>query len=242
MAFIRALRRITADYLWRNASDGKHNGGVSYDIACAAKGYLGVEDFCKQVVLPVGVDAEGIALEAAALALGIKLRIAVLDRSGVDVSYDDFGDTSSALLGGLRPPHVYIQMRIGHFDLLYQGRCLKFAALPSEDMKASRSTSPRRDTAAQAIVGGNEHQRALSDPPQQTRKKRPPTFGADDDAEWRLAPNPATPRVQQPKPTRGVPGSHATLLQAFQAATPRKSSLRWVQNDPTKPGVSRSTA
>merc|ERR1712039_277234 len=79
LALVRALRRFTADYLVANKDDDAINDGISFEIICLASGeYSGVLDFCERVVLPMGVEAESMAISALPPAIGVVLRIAFL--------------------------------------------------------------------------------------------------------------------------------------------------------------------
>jgi len=54
LALVRALRRVTADFLRKHKDDVEMNEGISFDQICEAAGYEGVETFCKDKVLLVG--------------------------------------------------------------------------------------------------------------------------------------------------------------------------------------------
>ena len=85
--------------------------------------YDNVSDFCRKVVLPLGVEAEGVVLKGVAQALGIDLRVAFLDRSGSDVAFCDYGCSGGDIIAppcaAREVPLVHLQLRPGHYDVLY---------------------------------------------------------------------------------------------------------------------------
>lgn len=121
-AMISCLRRLAAQRLLANASDDEATGcGISYETICTSQGFQSVEDFCQRVVLPEGTEAESLVMSALPVALGIRLRIAFLDRlEASEVPFCDFGqgadDGASESV-----PEVHLQLRPGHYDLLYFG-------------------------------------------------------------------------------------------------------------------------
>lgn len=136
LAFIRALRCLTAEHLSKHADDDDANGGISFSTVCVAQGYTGVDDFCRRVVLPLGVEAQDIVLNALPQALDIGLRVAILDRrESTELPFCDFlafpgGDllTSTAntadgvLDATALAKLVHLQLRPGHYDVLYYGQ------------------------------------------------------------------------------------------------------------------------
>uniref|UniRef100_A0A7S1B1P2 ubiquitinyl hydrolase 1 n=1 Tax=Noctiluca scintillans TaxID=2966 RepID=A0A7S1B1P2_NOCSC len=123
LALIRAVRHLVADHLVSNA-DSLGESGISYDVVCMAQGYDNVSDFCRKVVLPLGVEAEGIVLNGVPQALGIDLRVALLDRSGSgDVAFCDYSSSGSDTIvspcAAREVPLVHVQLRPGHYDVLY---------------------------------------------------------------------------------------------------------------------------
>lgn len=118
LAVIRALRIITANFLTEHANDADINEGLSFEMI-VTQDYNSTEDFCKRVVLPMGVEAESLILTALPHALGLSLRVVFLDRqvpaSGKLVTIDYPKDPCADEAG----PSVHIQLRPGHYDLLY---------------------------------------------------------------------------------------------------------------------------
>lgn len=129
LALVRALRRLAAEYLVANRDDENvMGGGISFETICTAQGYDGTEGFCRQVVLPEGTEAEGVVLKALPSALGVGLRIAFLDRLQA-TSELPFCEYTGAEMS----PVVHMQLRPGHYDLLYLGE------EPSEVASAAES-------------------------------------------------------------------------------------------------------
>mmetsp|Transcript_75660 Transcript_75660/g.246009 ORF Transcript_75660/g.246009 Transcript_75660/m.246009 type:complete len:286 (-) Transcript_75660:226-1083(-) len=121
-ALLQCLRQLAADGLVANAGDAEASGaGLSYQDIVAAMGEHGsVKEFCAQEVLCDGVEAQHIVMNALSSALGVNLRIMMLDRSSSseEVPVIDFGARSGAGEGRQRPM-VHVQFRPGHYDLLY---------------------------------------------------------------------------------------------------------------------------
>eukprot|EP00937_MAST-01D_sp_MAST-1D-sp2_P007974 g7974.t1 len=117
-AMVRALRRLTADYLLEHRHDSTAEGGLTFEQLVVAQGQgESVEDFCGSVVLRMGIEAEGIVLQALPLQLGVGSRIAFVDkREGSAVEAVDY--PAEAPRGG-RPLHLLLQP--GHYDILYHG-------------------------------------------------------------------------------------------------------------------------
>lgn len=134
-ALVRALRRLTVDYLLKYADDDEANHGISFTVACMAQDQGSVLNFCESVVLPMDIEAEGIVLNALPSAMGIGLRVAYLDRdgsTGKELVFHDYclegrgpGDAPAGTRGGR--PLIHVQLRPGHYDLLY------FHTLPEQD-------------------------------------------------------------------------------------------------------------
>ncbi|CAK0833999.1 unnamed protein product [Prorocentrum cordatum] len=115
---------------------GEASAGISYEVVCLAQGYGGVEDFCRRVVLPMGTEAEGVVLGALPAALGVGLRVVLLDRRGSkDVPLCDYNMPAGAPeSGAVAAPVVHLQLRPGHYDLLYFGEeCADGAEVQSEE-------------------------------------------------------------------------------------------------------------
>ena len=118
LALIRALRHVAARHLTQRAEDGSANGGISFDTVCLAQGYAGARDFCERVVLAVGVEAEGVVLQALPAALGFGLRVAVLDRAeGADLAFCDY-NLEGPGPGGVPKPTVHVQLRPVLYDMI----------------------------------------------------------------------------------------------------------------------------
>eukprot|EP00437_Effrenium_voratum_P016919 CAMPEP_0181447852 /NCGR_PEP_ID=MMETSP1110-20121109/26837_1 /TAXON_ID=174948 /ORGANISM="Symbiodinium sp., Strain CCMP421" /LENGTH=370 /DNA_ID=CAMNT_0023571981 /DNA_START=38 /DNA_END=1147 /DNA_ORIENTATION=- len=113
-ACIRAIRELTARCLLDRADDPALCGGLDFRTLCEVQG-TSVKDFCNQVVLPMGVEAESVVMNAVVAALDIGLRLALLDRS----------EQSGLAFQDYEPPGasehfvVHVQLRPGHYDLLY---------------------------------------------------------------------------------------------------------------------------
>lgn len=123
LALIRAARRMSAGYLLANKHNTEIAGGITFDTVCSAQGYNGVEDFCEQVIFPMGVEAEGVALGALPPVIGARLRIAFLDRTDNTLAFCDYS-TEGAVEQEVGPrgpeePLVHLQLRPGHYDLVY---------------------------------------------------------------------------------------------------------------------------
>lgn len=114
-ACVRALRRLTADFLLAHRHAPTSEGGLSYEALVVAQGGLSMEEFCDSVVLRMGIEAEGVILQALPLQLQISSRIIYLDRSeDTDLKVMDFGH-------GDDPKVVHLLLKPGHYDVLYLG-------------------------------------------------------------------------------------------------------------------------
>eukprot|EP00811_Abedinium_folium_P034824 NODE_7673_length_1558_cov_8.950384.p1 GENE.NODE_7673_length_1558_cov_8.950384~~NODE_7673_length_1558_cov_8.950384.p1 ORF type:complete len:388 (+),score=68.75 NODE_7673_length_1558_cov_8.950384:91-1254(+) len=116
LAFVRALRCCLANYLIEHRDDEDAACGISFEIICIAQDFAGIEEFCAKVVLPIGEEAEGIALQALPSAIGVSLRIAYIDRLRASMSepvFVNYGPSDADA------PHLCVQLRPGHYDLLY---------------------------------------------------------------------------------------------------------------------------
>lgn len=176
LALIRALRRLTADYMTKHADDEGANNGISFTAICVCGGeYTGVEDFCARVVLPDGMEAESLCQQALPTALGVGVRIAFLDRSDKDITFHDFGVREAPDM-----PMVHVQLRPGHYDLLY-----------FREVAEALSPWPARH------LGGREAAGSASESPV---KGRPPTLGNEDFGELQRIP--AASRSRRPASAR----------------------------------------
>lgn len=173
LALVRAMRQLTAQYLQANAQDDEANGGISFETICIAEGHGGVADFCAQVVLPLGVEAESIVLSALPRSAGVSLRVALVDRSeSTELYFDDH----VALAEAGEVPVVHVQLRPGHYDLLY------FGAPPvaaTTTLLPQAADTYRRGTPTFAVDGADAEW-VVQDPPVV------PELGSDEDEE--LAP------------------------------------------------------
>lgn len=119
LALVRALRLLLAKYLTEHPDDeaGGDNGGITFETYAIALDYASLEEYTKKVVIPMGLEAMDIVLPAMAKALGRYIRVALLDREAhgghEDAIMLDFNAEAEA------KPSVRVQLRPGHFDLLY---------------------------------------------------------------------------------------------------------------------------
>lgn len=117
MALVRALRQLAALYILRHAKDESGNCGVSYEVMCASLGYNSTREFCQELVLPLGVEAEGLIPSAVAKALGIGLRIFSFEREdSSDLACSEYPEDPRSM-DGLHM--LSLQSRPGNFDVLY---------------------------------------------------------------------------------------------------------------------------
>lgn len=192
LALLRALRRLAADYLLSHAHDAAANHGISYHDICVCAGeYVDVSDFCNKVVLPDGVEAETLCQSALPAALGVGVRIAFLDRGdaqdvtfhdfGVDVDSDDGAESSPSAR-----PLIHVQLRPGHYDLLYFRDAAATSSglsseiqpgVPQPQRSSSAPPSPSAQVAAAASASG-----------------KPPTLGNEDFGELQLLPAAPSPQ------------------------------------------------
>lgn len=115
LALVRALRHLTARHMIANADDPEACHGISFRMLCDAQGLGTPERFCEQTVLPMGVEAETLVMSAIAPALCMSLRIALLDRGEASgLCFEDYKAGA-----GVDQPMVHVQLRPGHYDLLY---------------------------------------------------------------------------------------------------------------------------
>eukprot|EP00929_Paragymnodinium_shiwhaense_P090416 TRINITY_DN50600_c0_g1_i1.p1 TRINITY_DN50600_c0_g1~~TRINITY_DN50600_c0_g1_i1.p1 ORF type:complete len:537 (+),score=86.69 TRINITY_DN50600_c0_g1_i1:98-1708(+) len=214
-ALIRALRLLTA----RCLADNKDNeqateSGISFETICLAEGYRSTQAFCEQVVLPMGVEAEGVVLPAMAMALDISLRVAVLDRSDTTtVAFADYKARSALRSARSVAPLVHLQLRPGHYDLLYHswirsaadmddlprllssGSGAKLSRGSGSGTGKSLGSVPDERATLQSLKGFASKPRSMAPsytelPPeesQETEAASPPTFGKDDLSAWMLA-------------------------------------------------------
>lgn len=117
LAMVRALRRLTARCMLDRADDWETCNGISFRMLCEAQGLGTPEDFCRKVISPMGVEAESLVMNAIVPALETPLRLALLDRG--DASGLVFEDYTVAGKDTSELPRVHLQLRPGHYDLLY---------------------------------------------------------------------------------------------------------------------------
>lgn len=111
---MRALRILSKRYLVANADDCNLGNGISFNMICEAEGYSSVKEFCSKVVLPMGIEAESLVMSAIGRELGINLLVIILDRSaGSELAIEEY------LVEGEDKPWVRLQLRPGHYDLMY---------------------------------------------------------------------------------------------------------------------------
>jgi len=123
LALVRALRFLTAAFLKANRDNVDVANGLPPDLLCSSLEFDGVDGFCKEVVLPMGIEAQDLVQIALPQALGIVVRIVFLERGGqaevplCDHGVDGIEGTSATEEGG--KPFIHVQLRPGHYDLLY---------------------------------------------------------------------------------------------------------------------------
>mmetsp|Transcript_72265 Transcript_72265/g.223306 ORF Transcript_72265/g.223306 Transcript_72265/m.223306 type:complete len:262 (-) Transcript_72265:287-1072(-) len=125
LAFVRFLRRLTADYLCKNRKNPDLGNGLEPDMLCELLTYGDVDGFNSQVTLRMGREAQDLAVCGLPLALDIGLRLLFLDRNEgtVLVPQTDYGpDLVAGAIDPIRAgerPLVHVQYRPGHYDLIY---------------------------------------------------------------------------------------------------------------------------
>jgi len=124
LALVRALRQLISDFLIANASAECFSEGLPLSVAVTALGFDSVEDFCEQIVLRMGTDAESIVLPAMAHSIAQSFRVVFLDRSEMAENMETAVPTIDYLVDGQmggHAPSIHIQLRPGHYDILYHG-------------------------------------------------------------------------------------------------------------------------
>jgi len=123
LALIRAMRHLSAKHLLENKDE--FASGISLNTICAAQGYEGAEDYCQKVILPMGQEAEGLTLGMLPPVLGVALRVAFLDRgSSSGLAFCEYtvdGSMGEGVSVDGDHPRVHVQLRPGHYDLVYFG-------------------------------------------------------------------------------------------------------------------------
>eukprot|EP00928_Gymnodinium_smaydae_P099656 TRINITY_DN9571_c0_g1_i2.p1 TRINITY_DN9571_c0_g1~~TRINITY_DN9571_c0_g1_i2.p1 ORF type:complete len:598 (+),score=129.31 TRINITY_DN9571_c0_g1_i2:116-1909(+) len=162
LALVRALRHLVAEYLLEHAHDASKGNGLPFEVLCSAEGYDGVAGFVETVVLPLGTEAEGLVMSVLPKALDLDLRIALLDRrASAALSFSDYpgengeGEEEGAQSRTCRRkrPLIHVQLRPGHYDVLYCG---------DQHLAASKRADQPVSPVSPSPVAG-----------------RAPTFGAD---------------------------------------------------------------
>lgn len=185
LAFIRALRKLAARYIQLHADDDEVGGGISFETVCSAEGYRDAQHYCEQVILPLGVEAEGIVLNAVARCLHICLRVAFMDRQSSDIAFCDYGCEAAPATHAGQPssrPLIHVQLRPGHYDLLYVRADNSMPAfLSARGAPVSIAPVP----SAATLVTAETLPKSMSD-----TDSRPPTFGRTDGNAWSLLATP----------------------------------------------------
>lgn len=145
-ALIRACRRLVRDFLVERAEEMAPNG-LTYSGLVNALAYRDVEDFCAQVVDPMGRDAETLILDALPQQLGIGLRLWILDRR------EDVDLVSMDTPGPDRKIDVHVLFKPGHYDLLYSRSA--GVSVAAAAARAFRALDGGTDAGAAAACGGN---------------------------------------------------------------------------------------
>ena len=147
LALVRALRRLAAWRLEKCAgsptsdNDGGAGDGASltFEELVVAQGSASMAAFVSDVVLTMGVEAEGVVLQALPEALGVRSRIVYLDRSagtayqcfnypdgrqgserGNGAEGDDDATAKAETAAALC--HVHLMLKPGHYDVLLEGK------------------------------------------------------------------------------------------------------------------------
>jgi len=170
LALVRALRHTLATFLIENVDNERLCNGLAPGTIVTADGnYSSMEDFCQRVVLPEGVEAEGIVLNSLPFALGIKLRIIYIDRKPVREGAEGESVPFVEYSGG-DEPCIYVQLRPGHYDLIYHAATETH--IPSTSMAMS-STSP--GPAETRIASTGPESARTTSTPSATEKQIPST-------------------------------------------------------------------
>lgn len=183
LCLVMLIRSLAAEYLLQLAEDSETR--IILDATCG-----GVGEFVATQVLPLGVEAEGATLLAAASRLGILLRIFQVDSEPGGLGEYLYPFQFSSGDQGLR---VDLQFRPGHYELIYHsstprfrepleivGRCSccrQTKALKSDSLmvcfhrscptcckKAKRHHNARATDPCLVCLGGSLPSRSLSSP------------------------------------------------------------------------------
>jgi len=113
-ALIRGCRRLVRHFLCGRADRSSPSGLTYTDLVHALHpSFESLDDFCRNIVDPMGRDAETLVLDALPYQLGVSLRLWILDRR------------DEVELVSVDTPFVHGKVRVhalfkpGHYDLLY---------------------------------------------------------------------------------------------------------------------------
>lgn len=188
LALIRALRKLTASYITTNAHNATANHGISFHDVCVCAGeFEGVLDFCNKIVLPDGMEAETICQQALPAALGVGVRIALLDRtSAKDITFHDFGLVAEIDPEHVERPLVHVQLRPGHYDLLYFREVVATKAATAIAQPKVRHEQPLTFPEPLCVSPGTGSAWSVSNAASRPQKSRLPTLGSEDFGEFEI--------------------------------------------------------
>lgn len=117
-ALILACRRLVRDYLMKRADEASTDGRTySQVVRDLGSSFKSIEDYCRQVIDPLGIDAETFSLHILPTLLGLGVRIWILD------SRDDVALNKIDIDGPDKVVDVHLLFKPGQYDLLYaQGK------------------------------------------------------------------------------------------------------------------------
>mmetsp|Transcript_3798 Transcript_3798/g.6382 ORF Transcript_3798/g.6382 Transcript_3798/m.6382 type:complete len:646 (+) Transcript_3798:48-1985(+) len=108
LSVVLVIRQLVAQFIWHGAEGA---AGLLDFLP------MGAEQFLKDTVLPMGVEAEGVVMRAAAEVLGIHLTIVHLDgKDGAIPEYHYPSEMYSSPFG----LHAFMLFRPGHYEVLYR--------------------------------------------------------------------------------------------------------------------------
>lgn len=116
-AMIRALRLLVARFLIDNA-ENQDTCELTFNLVVQIEGYEDIKDFNNKVVLPMGNEAQSVVLPALPKALGIDVTIALIDTTIGPLCLQEC-EAMPRKGPGLVRPKVHVQLRPGHYDLMY---------------------------------------------------------------------------------------------------------------------------
>lgn len=109
---VRAIRRLSAEYLTRNASVDFN--GLPLNVYVEASHGMSLNAFRDSELLANAVEAESVSLTLAPKALGLKIEIVQLDRSDAAAQRYTVPDS------GEEEPLATLLFKPGHYDILYR--------------------------------------------------------------------------------------------------------------------------